>query len=110
MINDDALVELAGYCARTCHVLKEVTQGRGTDGLSCPSEEAIEDLRRYVDSAHPSVGDDKRHQNHAQHRVHSQRTPEQRLQFAGVSLRFHPRVSNRVEDGASDDTKNPQRT
>ena len=53
MTNDDGLVELAGYCARTCHVLKDVTQGRDADGLSGPGKEAVEDLGRYVDPVFP---------------------------------------------------------
>ena len=53
MTSDKALVELAGYCARTCHVLKDVIQGRDADGLSCPSKEAVEDLGRYVDPVLP---------------------------------------------------------
>ena len=52
MINDDALVELAGYCARTCHVLKDVTQERDADDLSGPSKKVIEDFGRYVNLAH----------------------------------------------------------
>ena len=55
MINDDALVELAKYCARACHVLKDVTQGRDVDSLSGPSRKAIEDLERYVDLLHHSL-------------------------------------------------------
>ena len=55
MIDDDALVELAKYCAKTCHVLKRVTQGRGADNLSGSSRKAIEDLRRYVNPAHCSL-------------------------------------------------------
>ena len=54
-MNDDALVELAKYCARACHVLKNVTQGKTTDSLSGSSRKAIEDLRRYVDPAHHSL-------------------------------------------------------
>ena len=50
-INDGALMELAGYCARTCHVLKDATLGRGADDLSDPSKKAIEDFGRYVDLA-----------------------------------------------------------
>ena len=49
MINDDALVELARYCARTCHVLGDGTQGMDTDGLGGPSRKAIDDLGGYVD-------------------------------------------------------------
>ena len=55
MINDDALVELAKYCARTCHVLKDVTRGKDADSLSGPGRKAIEDLRTYVDSAQHSI-------------------------------------------------------
>ena len=55
MINDDALVELAKCCARTCHVLKDVTQGKDTNILSGSSRKAIEDLGRYVDPAHRSL-------------------------------------------------------
>jgi len=58
MINDDALMEPAKYCARTCHVLKDVIQERDVDSLSGPSKKAIEDLGRYVNPAHPSVNDD----------------------------------------------------
>ena len=54
-MNDDALVELAKYCARVCHVLKNATQGKNTDSLSGSSRKAIEDLRRYVDPAHHSL-------------------------------------------------------
>ena len=54
MINDGALVELAKYCARTCHVLKDVTQGRDTGSLSSPRKKAIEDLGKYVNLAHSS--------------------------------------------------------
>ena len=49
MMNDDALVKLAKYCARTCHVLKDVTNGRNMDSLSDPIRNAIEDLGRCVD-------------------------------------------------------------
>ena len=49
------LVELAKYCARVCHVLKDVTQGRDVNGLSGLSRKAIEDLRRYVNPAHRSL-------------------------------------------------------
>ena len=55
MIDDDALVGLAKHCAKTCHVLKKVTQGRDADNLSGSSRKAIEDLRRYVNPAHRSL-------------------------------------------------------
>ena len=55
MINDDALVELARTCARTCHMLKNVTQGRDADSLSGSSAKAIEDFGRYVSPAHSSL-------------------------------------------------------
>ena len=48
MINNEALVELAKYCARTCHVLKDVTRGRDTDSLNGPSDNVLEDLERYA--------------------------------------------------------------
>ena len=54
MINDGALVELAEYCARTCHVLKNAGHGRGL-GLSGTKKEAIENLGRYVDQTHSSL-------------------------------------------------------
>ena len=54
MINDGALVELAEYCVRTCHVLKNVNQGRGV-GLNGPNKEAIENLGRYVNLTHSSL-------------------------------------------------------
>ena len=110
MTNDDGLVELAGYCARTCLVLKDVTQGRDADGLSGPSKEAVEDLGRYVEPVLHSVDDEEQYQDHAQHRVCSRRTPEQCLQFAGASPRFHRGVSHYMEDGASDDTNHSRRT
>ena len=46
MSNDDSLVELAKYCAQTCHVLKRAIQGSDTDSLSDPSKKAIEDFER----------------------------------------------------------------
>ena len=55
MINDDALVELARYCARMCHVLGDVTQGMVTDSLGGPSKMAIDDLGGYVDLVHSSA-------------------------------------------------------
>jgi len=55
MINDDAFVELANYCARACRALGNVTQGRAIDSLSGPSKRAIEDLRRYANPAHSSL-------------------------------------------------------
>ena len=54
-MNDDGLVKLAKYCARTCHVLDNATHGRDVDSLSGPSKKAIEDLGRYVDLAHSSL-------------------------------------------------------
>ena len=55
MIDDDALVELARSCARTCHMLKNATQGRDADSLSGSSAKAIEDFGRYVSPAHSSL-------------------------------------------------------
>ena len=55
MIDDDALVELAKDCARMCHVLKGVTQGRDLNSLSGPSKRAVEDLRRYANPANSSI-------------------------------------------------------
>ena len=46
MINDDALVELARYCARMCHALKDVTRGRDAGSLSGPSKRAIKGFER----------------------------------------------------------------
>ena len=51
-MNDDALVKLAEYCARTCQLLNDATHGRDVDSSSGPSKKAIEDLARYVDLAH----------------------------------------------------------
>ena len=58
MINEGALVESVKNCARMCHVLKGVTQGRGVDSLSGSSQKAIEDLRRYVSPGPPLAIDD----------------------------------------------------
>ena len=55
MINDDALVELAKYCAKTCHVLKDATRGKDAGSLSGSSRKAMEDLRTYVDPAQHSI-------------------------------------------------------
>ena len=54
MINNDALGELTKYCARTCHVLRDVTQGRDEGSLSDTDKKALEDLGRYVDLVRPS--------------------------------------------------------
>ena len=55
MIYDDALAELPEYCAKTCHMLKDVIQERDADNLSGPSWKAIEDLGRYVDLLYHSL-------------------------------------------------------
>jgi hypothetical protein len=55
MIDDDAFVELAKCCTRTCHVLKTATEGRSVDSLSGPSKKRIEDLGRCVDLANSSL-------------------------------------------------------
>ena len=54
MINDDALVELARSCARTCHMLKDVTKGMNAGSLSGPSK-TIEDFGRYIVPTHSSL-------------------------------------------------------
>jgi len=48
MIEEDSFVELAKLCARTCHVLNPVTEGKDVDNFSGPTKQ-IEDLRRCVD-------------------------------------------------------------
>jgi hypothetical protein len=55
MIDDDAFVELAKCCARTCHVLKAATEGRSMDNLSGPSKKRIEGFERCVDLANSSL-------------------------------------------------------
>ena len=53
MIDNDALVELAKYCVKMCHMLKGVTQGMDANRLSGPSEKVIEDFGRYVNQLSP---------------------------------------------------------
>ena len=48
MVGDDEFVELAKYCVRVCHVLRTATEGWGMDSLKRPTEEAIENLEKYV--------------------------------------------------------------
>ena len=55
MIGDDAYVELAKCCAKTCHVLKTATEGRSVDSVGGPSRKRIESLGRCVDPASPSL-------------------------------------------------------
>ena len=55
MTNNDALVELAKHCTKTCHMLKDVAHGRGADSLRGSSQKAIEDFGRYADPAHHSL-------------------------------------------------------
>jgi len=47
-VGDDEFVELAKYCVRACHVLRTATEGWGMDSLNGPTEEAIENLEKYV--------------------------------------------------------------
>ena len=62
MTSDDALVELTGYCARTCHVLKDVTQGRDADGLSGPRRRSKIWEGMLIQSS-PSVDDEEQYQD-----------------------------------------------
>ena len=55
MAGDETFVELAQYCSRTCHVLKTVTERRGSDGSSELVEKAIGSLERFVDPSQPVV-------------------------------------------------------
>ena len=66
MIDDNAFVELAKSCVGVCHVLKTATEGRGEDGLNGPVRKAIQDLEKYVNSAHPSLSSkcNKQYQDH----------------------------------------------
>lgn len=62
-INGSTHVELAKYCARTCHALNGVTQGRDVESLSSHIKRAIEDLGRYVNLVHsllPAITGDAR--------------------------------------------------
>jgi len=54
MIDDVALVELAKYCVRACHVLESATERRGVDSLSEPVKTAVESLKEYVHPAQPT--------------------------------------------------------
>ena len=55
MIKEDSFVELASACARTCHLLTDVTEGRDVDNLSGPGRRQIEDLGRCVSPAQHSL-------------------------------------------------------
>ena len=46
-------MELANVCVRACHVLKTMTEGRGTENLSGPSKKGIEELGRCVNPTQP---------------------------------------------------------
>ena len=65
MTSDEALVELTGYCARTCHVLKDVIQGRDADGLSGPSKarRRSEIWEGVLIQSSPSVDDEEQYQD-----------------------------------------------
>ena len=78
VIDNDALVELAKYCVKACHVLKDVTQEMDANSLSSPSEKAINDFGRCVDQLSPHIDNNERYQNDAQHRVHDHRMRRRR--------------------------------
>ena len=59
VIDDNAFVELAQYCARVCHVLKSATEGRNLDAWSEFVEKATGSLERFVGSVHPSADCDE---------------------------------------------------
>ena len=48
-------MELAQDCARTCHVLSSVTEGRVADNLSGPCRKRIEDLGRCAHPPKPAL-------------------------------------------------------
>ena len=48
MANDNAFVELATCCVRSCHVLKTATEGTDISGLNGLTKKAIESLEKYV--------------------------------------------------------------
>ena len=55
MTEEDSFVELVKTCARTCHVLKTMSEERSVGSLSDLGKEQIEELGRCVDPVQPPL-------------------------------------------------------